>query len=131
MRAAGGCFRRCRVLAFTRLRPSELIRYRPGSWNRTAQTLVGYTGKGGRTPTMPCRAPAAEALADPAPGTTAARQAAGRGVRKYRRYTDVVSMAWPVGDRAKEAAQGPVGVAGPAVRRSRFTHGRRVRTPSV
>ena len=55
---------RCRVLAFTGLRPSELMRYRPEHWNRTTQTLVVYTGKGGRTRTIPLSAPAAEALAD-------------------------------------------------------------------
>ena len=55
---------RCRVLAFTGLRPSELMRYRPEHWNRTTQTLVVYTGKGGRTRTIPLSAPAAKALAD-------------------------------------------------------------------
>ena len=45
-------------------RPSELTRYRPEHSNRTAQTLVAYTGKGGRTRTIPLSAPAAEALAD-------------------------------------------------------------------
>ena len=55
---------RCRVLAFTGLRPSELMRYLPEHWNRTAQTLVVYTGKGGRTRTIPLSAPAAAALAD-------------------------------------------------------------------
>ena len=56
---------RCRVLAFTGLRPSELMRYRPEHWNRTTQTLVLYSGKGGRTRTIPLSAPAAEALAEP------------------------------------------------------------------
>ena len=56
---------RYRVLAFTGLlRPSELMRYRPEHWNRTAQTLVVYTEKGGRTRTIPLSTPAAEALAD-------------------------------------------------------------------
>ena len=55
---------RCRVLAFTGLRPSELMRYRPEHWDRATQTLVVYTGKGGRTRTIPLSAPAAEALAD-------------------------------------------------------------------
>ena len=55
---------RCRVLAFTGLRPSELMRYRPEHWDRTTQTLVVYTGKGGRTRTIPLSAPAVEALAD-------------------------------------------------------------------
>ena len=55
---------RCRVLAFTGLRPSELMRYRPEHWNRTMQTLVVYTEKGGRTRTIPLSAPAPEALAD-------------------------------------------------------------------
>ena len=47
---------RCRVLAFTGLRPGELMRYRPEHWNRTTQTLVVYTGKGGRTRTIPLSA---------------------------------------------------------------------------
>ena len=55
---------RCRVLAFTGLRPSELMRYRPEHWNRSTQTLVVYTGKGGRSRTTPLSAPAVEALAD-------------------------------------------------------------------
>ena len=55
---------RCRVLAFTGLRPSELMRFRPEHWDRTTQTLVVYTGKGGRTRTIPLNAPAAQALAD-------------------------------------------------------------------
>ncbi len=62
--AASAAKVRCRVLAFTGLRPSELMRYRPEHWDRTAQTLVVYTGKGGRTRTIPLSAPAAEALAD-------------------------------------------------------------------
>ena len=40
---------RCRVLAFTGMRPSELMRYRPEHWDRARQTLVVFTGKGGRT----------------------------------------------------------------------------------
>ena len=40
------------------------MRYRPEHWNRTTQALVVYTGKGGRTRTIPLSAPAAEALAD-------------------------------------------------------------------
>ena len=55
---------RCRVLAFTGLRPSELMRYRPEHWDRATQTLIVYTGKGGRTRTIPLSAPPAEALAD-------------------------------------------------------------------
>jgi len=55
---------RCRVLAFTGLRPSELMRYRPKHWDRTKQTLVVYTGKGGDPRTIPLSAPAMEALAD-------------------------------------------------------------------
>ena len=47
--AASAAKVRCRVLAFTGLRPSELMRYRPQHWNQTTQTLVVYTGKGGRT----------------------------------------------------------------------------------
>ena len=62
--AASAAKARCRVLAFTGLRPSELMRYRPEHWNRTTRTLVVYTGKGGRTRTIPLSAPAAEALAD-------------------------------------------------------------------
>ena len=62
--AASAAKVRCRVLAFTGLRPSELMRYRPEHWNRTTQTLVVYTGKGGRTRTIPLSLPAAEALAD-------------------------------------------------------------------
>ena len=62
--AASAAKVRCRVLAFTGLRPSELMRYRPEHWNRTTQTLVVYTGKGGRTRTIPLSTPAAEALAD-------------------------------------------------------------------
>ena len=41
------------------------MRYRPEHWNRTTRTLVVYTGKGGRTRTIPLSAPAADALADP------------------------------------------------------------------
>ena len=52
------------MLAFTGLRPSELMRYRPEHWDRTTQTLVVLTGKGGCTRTIPLSAPAAEALAD-------------------------------------------------------------------
>ena len=55
---------RCRVLAFTGPRPTELMRYRPAHWDRSTQTLVVYTGKGGHTRTIPPGAPAAEALAD-------------------------------------------------------------------
>lgn len=62
--AASAAKARCRVLAFTGLRPSELMRYRPEHWNRTTQTLVVYTGKGGRTRTIPLSAPAAEALTE-------------------------------------------------------------------
>lgn len=62
--AASAAKVRCRILAFTGLRPSELMRYRPEHWDRTTQTLVVYTGKGGRTRTIPLNAPAAEALAD-------------------------------------------------------------------
>ena len=40
------------------------MRYRPEHWDRTTQTLVVLTAKGGRTRTIPLRAPAAEALAD-------------------------------------------------------------------
>ena len=54
----------CLVLAFTGLRPSKLMCYRPEHWDRTTQTLVVLTAKGGRTRTIPLRAPAAEALAD-------------------------------------------------------------------
>ena len=62
--AASAAKARCRVLAFTGLRPSELMRYRPDHWNRTTQTLVVHTTKGGRTRTIPLSAPAAEALSD-------------------------------------------------------------------
>jgi len=62
--AASAAKARCRVLAFTGLRPSELMRYRPEHWGRATQTLVVYTGKGGRTRTIPLSVPAAEALAD-------------------------------------------------------------------
>ena len=62
--AASAAKARCRVLAFTGLRPKELMRYRPEHWNRTTQSLVVYTGKGGRTWTIPLSAPAAEGLAD-------------------------------------------------------------------
>ena len=62
--AASAAKVRCRVLAFTGLRPSELMRYRPEHWDRTTHTLVVLTGKGGRTGTIPLSAPAAEALAD-------------------------------------------------------------------
>lgn len=62
--AASAAKIRCRVLAFTGLRPSELMRYRPEHWNRSTQTLVVYTGKGGHTRTIPLSAPAADALAD-------------------------------------------------------------------
>ena len=61
--AASAAKVRCRVLAFTGLRPSELMRYRPEHWDRTTQTLVVLTAKGGRTRTIPLSAPAAEALA--------------------------------------------------------------------
>ena len=64
-RAGGSAAKvRCRVLAFTGLRPSELMRYRPEHWDRATQTLIVCTGKGGRTRTIPLSAPAAEALAD-------------------------------------------------------------------
>jgi integrase len=53
---------RCRVLAFTGMRPSELMRYRPEHWDRKIQTLVVFTGKGGRTRTIPLSTPAVEAL---------------------------------------------------------------------
>ena len=62
--AASAAKVRCRFQAFTGLRPSELMRYRPEHWNRTTQTLVLYTGKGGRTRTIPLSAPATAALAD-------------------------------------------------------------------
>ncbi len=62
--AASAAKVRCRVLAFTGVRPSELMRYRPKHWDRKAQTLIVYTGKGGRTRTIPLSAPAVEALAD-------------------------------------------------------------------
>ncbi len=62
--AASAAKARCRVLAFTGLRAGELMRYRPEHWNRTAQTLVVCTGKGGRSRTIPLSGPAAEALAD-------------------------------------------------------------------
>ena len=52
---------RCRVLPFTGVRPSELMRYRSEHWNRTTQTLVVYTGKGGRTRTIPPRPPLSDA----------------------------------------------------------------------
>ena len=55
---------RCRVLAFTGMRPSELMRYRPEHLDRTTQTLVVLTGKGGRTRTIPLSTPAVEALED-------------------------------------------------------------------
>ena len=55
---------RWRVLAFTGLRPSEPLRYKPEHWDRTTQALVVYTGKGGRARTIPLSPPAAEALAD-------------------------------------------------------------------
>ncbi len=55
---------RCRVLAFTGMRPSELMRYRPDHLDRTTQTLVVLTGKGGRTRTIPLSRPAVEALED-------------------------------------------------------------------
>lgn len=53
---------RCRVLAFTGMRPSELMRYRPEHLDRATQTLVVLTGKGGRTRAIPLSAPAVEAL---------------------------------------------------------------------
>ena len=62
--AASAAKVRCHVLAFTGLRPSELMRYRPEHWNRSTHTLVVYTRKGGRTRTIPLSAPAADALAD-------------------------------------------------------------------
>ena len=40
------------------------MRYRPKHWDRTNQTLVVYTGKGGDPRTIPLSAPAIEALAD-------------------------------------------------------------------
>ena len=55
---------RCRVLSFIGLVPNELMRFHPEHWNRTTRTLVVYTGKGGRTRTIPLSAPVAEALAD-------------------------------------------------------------------
>ena len=53
---------RCRVVAFTGMRPSELMRYRPEHLARATQTLVVLTGKGGRTRTIPLSAPAVAAL---------------------------------------------------------------------
>ena len=53
-----------RVLAFTGLWLGELLRNRPEHSSRSTQTLVVYTGKGGRTRTFRLSAPAAEALAD-------------------------------------------------------------------
>ena len=55
---------RCRVLAFTGMRPSELMRYRPEHLDRATRSLVVLTGKGGRTRTIPLSAPAVEALDD-------------------------------------------------------------------
>ena len=62
--AASAAKVRCRVLAFTGLRPSELMRYRPEHWNRSTRTLVVCKGNGGRTRTIPLSSSAAEALAD-------------------------------------------------------------------
>ena len=66
--AASAAKIRCRVLAFTGLRPSELMRYRPEDWNQSTQTLVVYTGKGGRTRAIPLSAPCPSQ--GPRPGAT-------------------------------------------------------------
>lgn len=54
---------RYRVLAFTGLRHSELMRYRPKHRNRTTQTLLVYSGKGTSMPTvLPLTRPASASL---------------------------------------------------------------------
>ena len=53
-RAAGSKAKvRCRLMAFTGMRPSEIMRYRPEHWNRVDRVLTVLTGKGGRTRTIP------------------------------------------------------------------------------
>ena len=54
---------RCRVLAYTGMRPSELKRYRPEHWNRAEHTLIVLTGKKGKYRTIPVTEDAEIALA--------------------------------------------------------------------
>lgn len=64
-RAAGSKAKvRCRVMAFTGMRPSEIMRYRPEHWNRTDHLLTVLTGKGGRTRTIPLTLDGEAALHD-------------------------------------------------------------------
>ena len=55
---------RCRVLAWTGMRHSELMRYRPEHWNRVEHTLTVLTGKKGRTRTIPLTEDGEAALHD-------------------------------------------------------------------
>ena len=55
---------RCRLMAFTGMRPSEIMRYQPKHWNRASHTLTVLTGKGGRTRTIPLTTAGEEALRD-------------------------------------------------------------------
>ena len=65
LRAAGSKAKvRCRVMAFTGMRPSEIMRYRPEHWNRTNHVLTVLTGKGGRTRTIPLTPEGEAALYD-------------------------------------------------------------------
>lgn len=64
-RAAGSKAKvRCRLMAFTGMRPSEIMRYRPEHWNRVDRVLTVLTGKGGRTRTIPLTAEGEAALRD-------------------------------------------------------------------
>ena len=62
-RAAGSKAKaRCRVIAFTGMRPSEIMRYRPEHWDRAAHRLTVLTSKGGKTRTIPLTADGEAAL---------------------------------------------------------------------
>ena len=52
------------MLAFTGMRPSELMRYRPEHWNRVEHTLTILTGKKGRSRTIPLTEDGKSALTD-------------------------------------------------------------------
>ena len=62
-RAAGSKAKaRCRVIAFTGMRPSEIMRYRPEHWDHAAHRLTVLTSKGGKTRTIPLTADGEAAL---------------------------------------------------------------------
>ena len=90
---------RCRVLAFTGLRPSELMRYRPEHWNRTVQTLVRLHREGrahaddsasvrARRRLSPISKPSGRSVRSPPPPSDVAfiRAAARIGIHGVRPY---------------------------------------------